>query len=75
MGETSFEFVADFPSFRPNWACLWALALAVDALMPAAPAKSVYAPSTNWKAQTSPAVGLCFWPIPGNAFYDARTDT
>lgn len=73
--ETSAEFAADFSLFWRVGARFRALAHAAGALMPAALAKSVCAPSTGSTAQTSPAVGWCSWPDPGNVPCDDRTGT
>lgn len=74
-GETSAEFAADFPRIGRLGACFWAFAHAAGALMPAAPAKFVCAPSTGCSAQTSPAADWCSWPVPGSAPCDGRTGT
>ena len=73
--ETSAEFAADFSFFWRVGARFRALALAAGALIPAPPAKSVCAPSTDCSAQTSPAADWCSWPGPDSAPCDGRTDT
>jgi hypothetical protein len=74
-GEIGNEFFANFPVFWPIRACFGALAHGLGALMPPTLESFACAPSTNWTAQTSPAVGWCSWPDPGNASCDDRTDT
>ena len=62
-------------SFGPLVPVLGALPYILGALTLPTLESFACAPSTDWRAQTSPAVGWCSWPDPGNASCDARTDT